>query len=154
MVGEEGWENSTVEGCEKNTQAHTPAIQINFKAEVEEIPCQWAQGFSFDEERVHRSREGRNNQSQRKKLKKKKTPVDSNLQIKKQSNQSCQRALIPGCSFQAAGEWNGTRLEYANLFALSGRLGRGGGGGGESEKINGHSGGQHKGLLKVYCHKH
>lgn len=25
------------EGCEKNTQAHTPAIQINFKAEVEEI---------------------------------------------------------------------------------------------------------------------
>lgn len=25
------------EGCEKNTQAHTPAIQINFKAEPEEI---------------------------------------------------------------------------------------------------------------------
>lgn len=25
---------------------------------------------------------------------------------------------------------------------------------GESGKINGHSGGRHKGLLKVYCHKH
>lgn len=33
----EGGKSSTGEGCEKNTQAHTPAIQINFKAEVEEI---------------------------------------------------------------------------------------------------------------------
>lgn len=131
-----GWggegESSTVEGCEKNTQAHTPAIQINFKAEVEEFLYQWAQGSSFGEEQVHRSREGRNNQSQRKN--RKKTPLDSNLQIKKQSNQSCRRALIPGCSFQAAAEWNGTRLEYANLFALSGRLGRNGGGGGGDQK--------------------
>lgn len=53
----------------------------------------------------------------------KKTSLDSNLQIKKQSNQSCRRALIPGRSFQAAAEWNRTRLEYANLLALSGRQG-------------------------------
>lgn len=60
-------------------------------------------------------------------------PLDSDLQIKKQSNQSCQRALIPGCSYQAAAEWNRTRLEYANLFVLSGWLGRGGGGGGKDK---------------------
>lgn len=63
---------------------------------------QRAQGSSFGEEQVYRSREGRNDQSQRKG--RKKSPLDSNLQIKKQSNQSCRRALIPGCSFQAAAE--------------------------------------------------
>lgn len=90
----------------------------------------WFQGFSFWRgTSTHKSREGRNNKSQREK----KNPLVSNLQIKKQSNQSCQRALIPGCSYQAAAEWNRTRLEYANLFALSGWLGRGGGGGGEDK---------------------
>lgn len=36
-VGGGGGSSSTAAGCEKNTQAHTQAIQINFKAEVEEI---------------------------------------------------------------------------------------------------------------------
>lgn len=35
-------------------------------------------------------------------LRERKKTLVSDLQIKKQSNQSCQRALIPGCSYQAA----------------------------------------------------
>lgn len=107
-------------------------IQQQFKSiskqRWEKFLHQWAQ----EEEQVHRSREGRNNKSQRDREGGKK-PLDSDLQIKKQSNQSCQRALIPGCSYQAAAEWNRTRLEYANLFVLSGWLGRGGGGGGKDK---------------------
>lgn len=41
--------------------------------------------------------------------------------------------------------------EVAALLALVVAVVVGGGGGG---KINGHSRGRHKGLLKVYCHKH
>ncbi len=44
------------------------------------------------------------------------------LQIKKKSNQSRLRRLIPGLLFWAGEEWNGTRLEYAKLCALSQEL--------------------------------
>lgn len=46
---EEGWRDggwdSTAGVCEKKTQAHTPAMQINFKAEVEEISIPVGPGF-------------------------------------------------------------------------------------------------------------
>lgn len=73
------------------------------------------------------------------------------LQIKKKSNQSCLRRLIPGLLFWAGEEWNGTRLEYAKLCALSQELL---GGETRSGETNWHSGGKHKSLVNVYCHKH
>lgn len=152
-----GWggegESSTVEGCEKNTQAHTPAIQINFKAEVEEFLYQWAQGSSFGEEQVHRSREGRNNQSQRKNRKKNSSGFQLANKKAKQSIMSESPhswLLLPGSGRM---KWDKTRIckLIRSLWTAGEKRWWWWWG---SEKINGHSRGRHKGLLKVYCHKH
>lgn len=144
---EVGGGHSALEACEKNTHK---LIHQRFKSiskhSWKKFLYQWVRGSSYEKEQVERSGERRGNNQEKK---------TSNLQIKKQSNQSCGRALIPGRSFQAAAEWNGTRLEYANLFVdgweeVEGVMEAVGG----SEKINGHSRGRHWGPLKVYCHKH
>lgn len=71
-------------------------MQINFKAEGEEISIPVGSGFLVLEKNKYTKVEREEITSLRDR--KKKTLV-SNLQIKKQSNQSCQRALIPGCSY-------------------------------------------------------
>lgn len=104
---EEGWWDEGMKGeipqqrsVKKNTQAHTPAMRINFKAEVKEISIPVGPGFLV----LGKNKYTKVKREEITSLREKKNTLVSNLQIKKQSNQSCQRTLIPGCSYQAAAE--------------------------------------------------
>lgn len=167
------WGVAVVERWRAVRKAHKlyrQAIQINFKAEVEEISVptspevprlgknkykevdekkrnnqSWGKGRGRRDRERKREREGER--------KKERTLLDSNLQIKKAKQSIMSESphswlLLPGSGRM---KWDKTRIckLIRSIWMASGD-----GVGGGSGKINGHSGGRHKGPLKVYCHKH